>query len=138
MKYSTRLYFNYLIMSEEEGEEKERTEKEKGKGKRGRPRERPEQGNCDITSIYQFFAIENDLLHGYDYRCVLCSARGIMGDGCLITKCVGPTNLLSHMKRVHHFVPTVATSTADEKRAFLGMAAIPKDKVCSCAHVLFT
>lgn len=121
-------------MMEEEEEEEEEEEKEKGKekgGKRGRKRDRSEQGNCGITSIYQFFTIENDLPRGYDYRCVLCAAHSVLGDGCLITKCVGPTNLFDHMKRVHHFVPATPAATADEKRAFLGASGIPKDKVCS-------
>ena len=103
--------------------------KEKGKGKRGRERERAEQGNCDITSIYQFFTIEKDLERGYDYRCVLRSSRGITGDGCIVANCVGPTNLVNHMKRVHHFVSTAGSGTASEKRAFLGLSAIPKEKV---------
>lgn len=135
--------FQLLIRSNERGrrggkggrEEKARKEKEKekGKGKRGRERERLEQTNCDITSIYQFFTIENDLDRGYDYRCVLCSARGLMGDGCIVAQCVGPTNLVNHMKRVHHFVSTAGSGTAEEKRVFLGVSAIPKEKVVSLA-----
>ena len=112
MKFTKGLNFNYFTMlsrgeEEEEGEEeeKEKEEKERKKGKRGRSRERPEGGNCDIASIYQFFKIEKDLQHGYDYRCILCSSRGLSDEGCIVAKCVGPTNLVSHMKCVRHLFP---------------------------------
>ena len=89
------------------------------KKEKGRSCERPEEGNCDIASIYQFFKIENDLPHGYDYRCILCSSRGLSDEGCIVAKCVGPTNLVNHMKRVHHFVSTSGTGTLEEKKHFL-------------------
>jgi hypothetical protein len=138
LKFTKGLNFNYFTMlsrgeEEEEGEEeeKEKEEKERKKGKRGRSRERPEGGNCDIASIYQFFKIEKDLQHGYDYRCILCSSRGLSDEGCIVAKCVGPTNLVNHMKRVHHFVSTSGTGTLEEKKAFFGASVIPKDKVSS-------
>lgn len=59
------------MREEEEVEEEEKEKRRKGEGKRGRKRELPEQGNCEVTSIYQFVPIENDLPHGYDYRCFL-------------------------------------------------------------------
>ena len=120
-------------MSSEEDDGKQTGDKNK---KRGRKRERPEQGNCEITSIYQFFTIARDLAHGYDYRCVLCANRGGPVGEALITNCVGPTNLFDHFRRVHHFLPATSQTTAEQKRAFFGTAGIPKDKVLIARDLL--
>ncbi len=100
---------------------------------RGAPKKRFEKGACPPQSVYQFFHIVAENERGYDYRCVLSHASPLEA---VVTKCVGPTNLLSHMKTVHGFVMAKeGPGTKDEKKAFFARAGprtpVTKDKATS-------
>jgi hypothetical protein len=112
-----------------EGEEEEEEEEEKKGKKRGRKREEFQQGNCPAGSVYQFFTIEKHNAQGYDYCCVLCDATPKLGRDPVVTACIGPNNLVDHMKRVHQFQSINSQPTSEQKKAFFGgSGAISKER----------
>lgn len=89
--------------------------------RRGRSRKRFEKDNCPTNSAYQFFKIEVEHDRGYDYRCILHHQNP---QAAIVKSCVGPANLLSHLRKVHGFVPiSEGPATKEDKISFFARSA---------------